>query len=91
MWKCISYSCFARDYTEVFEMCVNKFLFLDFFLCFLAFINSQYYWELTTCSTFFFFFTVTVECETQFCFFVFFFKWIVDLKQCYSQSRAAFA
>lgn len=91
MWKCISYSCFARDYTEVFEMCVNKFLFLDFFLCFLAFINSQYYWELTTCSTFFFFFLLSLlNVKHSFVLFCFF-KWIVDLKQCYSQSRAAFA
>lgn len=40
MWKCISYSCFARDYTEVFEMCVNKFLFLDFFFVFFGFYQK---------------------------------------------------
>lgn len=72
MWKCISYSCFARDYTEVFEMCVNKFLFLDFFLCFLAFINSQYYWELTTCSTFFFFLLSLLNVKHSFVFLFFF-------------------
>lgn len=42
MWKCISYSCFARDYTEVFEMCVNKFLFLDFFFFLLSLLNVKH-------------------------------------------------